>query len=242
VTTAKDHWQQTLLAPCIEARGFVADCYRTGKTFQFEDYVRDHLSKMETYQEDVDLKWLEQDIQEILSSDRRQDLRIQVNELTRRYRVVPPELFEELAKCDSRLTGSARDLRREPVFSSSAPEVARRYAIRLAGGQVECDEVLKGTTNASDLLATQDGPSVSECKVDSEEESKLALVSKRSKSRHSFVDPILRDKGWSRRDWAANAQVEPKTAGKYLEGCNTYPDTRKKLADGLGVSVADLPE
>ena len=114
MTTAKDHWQQTLLAPCIEARGFVADCYRTGKTFQFEDYVRDHLSKMETYQEDVDLKWLEQDIQEILSSDRRQDLRIQVNELTRRYRVVPPELFEELAKCDSRLTGSARDLRGAP--------------------------------------------------------------------------------------------------------------------------------
>jgi hypothetical protein len=60
--------------------------------------------------------------------------------------------------------------------------------------------------------------------------------------RQAFVRPILTDKGWSIHDWADKANVDFHTANEYLKGTtNPYASTRKKLADSLGVAVADLP-
>jgi hypothetical protein len=54
--------------------------------------------------------------------------------------------------------------------------------------------------------------------------------------RQKFVQPLLEAKGWSIHDWAKNASVDFHTANNYLKGkTNPYPNTRKKLADALGV-------
>lgn len=52
----------------------------------------------------------------------------------------------------------------------------------------------------------------------------------------------LREKGWSVRDWATNANVDHHTANNYLrKGSKSYPSTRKKLADALGIPAESLP-
>ena len=63
----------------------------------------------------------------------------------------------------------------------------------------------------------------------------------RAARRRARVYPLLTDRGWSIGDWQRNANV-PKydTAKAFLNGKNSRPETRKKLAAALGVSVSDL--
>jgi len=58
-----------------------------------------------------------------------------------------------------------------------------------------------------------------------------------------FVDPILREKGWSSLEWASESHVDWHTVNDYLSGkTRPYPSTLKKLAGSLGVKPEDLPE
>jgi len=61
--------------------------------------------------------------------------------------------------------------------------------------------------------------------------------------REQFIKPILEKKGFSVHDWAKRAKVDFHTANSYLKGeTKPYPETRKKLADALGVEVEKLPK
>ena len=63
------------------------------------------------------------------------------------------------------------------------------------------------------------------------------------KRREAFVNPILRNKGWSVHDWASQSVVDFHTASDYLKGrTNPYPSTRAKLARSLGIEVQKLPQ
>jgi hypothetical protein len=77
--------------------------------------------------------------------------------------------------------------------------------------------------------------------ADSGEPGRPAVMSP-AKLRQAFVERILTEKGWSILDWADNSGVDFHTANDYLKGTTKpYRSTRKKLADSLGVAVADLP-
>jgi hypothetical protein len=69
------------------------------------------------------------------------------------------------------------------------------------------------------------------------------LKSKRAAARRAFVDPLLEAKGWSVLDWAKHSELAYHTAADYLEGLTTpYRSTRLKLANSLGVKLAELPQ
>jgi hypothetical protein len=60
--------------------------------------------------------------------------------------------------------------------------------------------------------------------------------------RAAFVLPMLKNKGWSILDWASHSNVDFHTASGYLKGkTKPYPSTRKKLAQSLGLTAAELP-
>jgi lambda repressor-like predicted transcriptional regulator len=62
-------------------------------------------------------------------------------------------------------------------------------------------------------------------------------------AREAFLSPILKKKGFSVHDWAKTAKVDFHTANNYLRGkTKPHPTNLKKLADALGVEVANLPE
>jgi len=62
-------------------------------------------------------------------------------------------------------------------------------------------------------------------------------------ARADFVMPILASKGWSVLDWANECGVDFHTANDFLKDkTNPYRSTRKKLAEGLGVVVEELPK
>jgi lambda repressor-like predicted transcriptional regulator len=62
-------------------------------------------------------------------------------------------------------------------------------------------------------------------------------------TRRAFIEPLLEKKGWSTFDWAIEATVDPNTATDYLAGTTRpHRNTRKKLADALGVPVEQLPK
>lgn len=64
-----------------------------------------------------------------------------------------------------------------------------------------------------------------------------------SKTREAFLRQILHKKGFSVHGWAVEASVDFHTADDFLKGKRKpYPDTLKKLADALGIEVAELPE
>jgi hypothetical protein len=66
---------------------------------------------------------------------------------------------------------------------------------------------------------------------------------KKAAARKAFVNPILRDKGLSIGDWAAKAGVTHNTPAFYLKGTrNLTADSRKKLADALGIAPKELPD
>jgi lambda repressor-like predicted transcriptional regulator len=73
--------------------------------------------------------------------------------------------------------------------------------------------------------------------------SPTAPIKRRSiQHRRTFITPILEQKGYSIRDWATAASVDLHTANNYLKGkTKPYPNTRKKLADALGVRIEDFP-
>jgi hypothetical protein len=61
--------------------------------------------------------------------------------------------------------------------------------------------------------------------------------------RKALVLPILEKHGWSILDWANESGVAYHTASNYLDGStNPYRSTRVKLATGLGIDLAGLPE
>lgn len=68
-----------------------------------------------------------------------------------------------------------------------------------------------------------------------------AATSPAENKRESFVRSILDKNGWSVLDWSKKSGVDFNTANGYLKGNrNSYPSTRKKLADALG--VVSLPD
>lgn len=67
-------------------------------------------------------------------------------------------------------------------------------------------------------------------------------LAERAATRQQIVKPILKHKGWSNNDWATNAHVAFKTVTGYLDGKSTYPDTKKKLANALGLQPDGLPD
>jgi ribosome-binding protein aMBF1 (putative translation factor) len=66
-----------------------------------------------------------------------------------------------------------------------------------------------------------------------------SLAEKRAK----FILPLLRDKGMSRGKWATESGVDPSVVYDYLHGKSTLrPDSRKELADALGLKPSELPD
>ena len=63
----------------------------------------------------------------------------------------------------------------------------------------------------------------------------------KTNERKSFVAAILYKKGMSRHDWARKSGVDSHTVTGYLNGRNSYPSTREKLAKSLGLEPNDLP-
>jgi DNA-binding Xre family transcriptional regulator len=63
-------------------------------------------------------------------------------------------------------------------------------------------------------------------------------------ARIAFVQPRLADKGWNALRWASEARLDKNSVGNYLKGKTKKlrPDTLKKLADALGVSVSEMPQ
>jgi lambda repressor-like predicted transcriptional regulator len=61
--------------------------------------------------------------------------------------------------------------------------------------------------------------------------------------RRAFVEPLLREKGWSAFQWSLEAEVAPHTVVDYLAGITKpYRKSRVKLANALGIPVNQLPE
>jgi lambda repressor-like predicted transcriptional regulator len=57
------------------------------------------------------------------------------------------------------------------------------------------------------------------------------------------VLPILRELGISRAKWAFRAGVDPSVVYDYLKGTsNPRPESRKVLAEAIGLTAAELPE
>jgi lambda repressor-like predicted transcriptional regulator len=64
-----------------------------------------------------------------------------------------------------------------------------------------------------------------------------------SQYRRDFIGPKLLEKGWSRLQWAMEAEVAYNTVSDYLSGKKKpYPSTRVKLAKALGISANHLPQ
>jgi lambda repressor-like predicted transcriptional regulator len=108
---------------------------------------------------------------------------------------------------------------------SQIRETCRRYLLRWEARLFDPDGE-PATSNAMDALYEGDE----------------TTCSTNTKARSSFVTPILEKKGWSVADWAKEAKVDYKTVHSYLKRATApYPNTRKKLADALGVRVDLLP-
>jgi hypothetical protein len=61
--------------------------------------------------------------------------------------------------------------------------------------------------------------------------------------RRAVLEPILRDKGYSRSRWAYLAGVDPSVVYDYMKGdSNPNPESRKVLAGAIGLPVDDLPK
>jgi hypothetical protein len=66
--------------------------------------------------------------------------------------------------------------------------------------------------------------------------------SAKEKGRSAVVAPLLASKGWSASQWANAAGVSPTIAYDYLSGkTDPRPESRKALAEALGLNVPDLP-
>ena len=64
-----------------------------------------------------------------------------------------------------------------------------------------------------------------------------------AEARTEFVRRILVQKGMTLSGLAAEAGLDPKTIRNYVDGkSKSYPHTRKRIADALGVDVQDLPD
>ena len=61
--------------------------------------------------------------------------------------------------------------------------------------------------------------------------------------RRAVLEPILQQKGYSRSKWATVAGVDPSVVYDYLKGTsNPNPESRKALAEAIGLSVDALPK
>lgn len=62
-------------------------------------------------------------------------------------------------------------------------------------------------------------------------------------ARKAFMRPILREKGMTPSRWATKAGVDPSVVYDYLKGTsNPRPESRKVLAQAIGLKVSELPE
>jgi hypothetical protein len=62
-------------------------------------------------------------------------------------------------------------------------------------------------------------------------------------SRRQFIEPLLTKKGLTPSKWASEAGVDPSVVYDYLnEKSNPRPDSRKDLAEVLGLEPSELPE
>ena len=64
----------------------------------------------------------------------------------------------------------------------------------------------------------------------------------RAARRQAFYKPRLLQKGWKINAWAEAGQFDPNTGYRYRDGFRISPDSRVKLAKGLGVEPEELPE
>jgi len=61
--------------------------------------------------------------------------------------------------------------------------------------------------------------------------------------RRAFILPLLKEKGFSRSKWASEAGVDPSVVYDYLSGdSDPRPDSKKALAEVLGLKPSALPE
>jgi hypothetical protein len=61
--------------------------------------------------------------------------------------------------------------------------------------------------------------------------------------REAIVSPILRSRGMTKSQWAGVAGVDPSVVYDYMKGIsNPRPETRKALAQSIGLPEIDLPE
>jgi len=68
-------------------------------------------------------------------------------------------------------------------------------------------------------------------------------ISARAAARQKFIKRRMKEKGWSRGDWAQESGVDYHTIADFLDGkTKPYASTRKKLAETLGVEIDDFPE
>jgi len=75
-----------------------------------------------------------------------------------------------------------------------------------------------------------------------ESDAKSETITAHAKVRKSVIQPLLEKKGWSIGKLAKKANLDPKTAKAYLEGkTDPYVETRKRLADALGLPFKELP-
>jgi hypothetical protein len=67
-------------------------------------------------------------------------------------------------------------------------------------------------------------------------------IQKRASTRRAYIDPLLEKHGWTPNGWATKAGLHPSIIYEYLRGkSNPRAETRRTLAQALGVGVSELP-
>jgi hypothetical protein len=119
---------------------------------------------------------------------------------------------------------------RRAIHWLSAHAEREAWARTAAGGFPKPNEA--GTTGPSEDKpnGTNAGPAVS-------------TTANGGAVRRAVLDPILQQKGYSRSKWATVAGVDPSVVYGYLKGTsNPNPESRKALAEAIGLSVDALPK
>ena len=113
----------------------------------------------------------------------------------------------------------------------SAPSDSRATPITAPVAQDSSSPAPLPTTTIGDVRSVQLAPTP--------ESLALAL----SESRKRVVDPRLSKKGWSPRQWAIHAGVDPSVIYGYLSGTSKpHAENRKAIAEALNLAEPDLPE
>jgi lambda repressor-like predicted transcriptional regulator len=116
-----------------------------------------------------------------------------------------------------------------PHFPGGAPSddcVSPPHVSLTFRGKLKCDEVRRDRKSRPDSGAEQEVPASSK-------------VAQRRE-----VKALMDKQGWSKFKLATEANVDPKTVRKYLDGetKKLRSSTRKAIAEALGVDVPKIPE